>query len=98
MSHKHAKRIDKFPMHATLALKFNGDRTMTDRTVYGFDGSAIAIGDRIELHPATDLWMRGARYGVLERVSVTHNDRCKVRLDKLPNRLFACTADTIRAI
>lgn len=25
-------------------------------------------GDRVELHPATDLWMRGARYGNVVRI------------------------------
>lgn len=25
-------------------------------------------GDRVALHPATDLWMRGARYGTVDRV------------------------------
>lgn len=29
------------------------------------------IGDRVELHPATDLWMRGARYGTVIRVGRT---------------------------
>ena len=24
-------------------------------------------GDRVELHPATDLWMRGARFGTVTR-------------------------------
>lgn len=26
------------------------------------------VGDRVELHPATDLWMRGARFGTVEGV------------------------------
>jgi len=25
-------------------------------------------GDRVQLHPATDLWMQGARYGVVKRI------------------------------
>lgn len=25
-------------------------------------------GDRVELHPATDLWMRGARYAIVQKV------------------------------
>lgn len=28
----------------------------------------LTVGDRIELHPATDLWMRGARYGTVVKV------------------------------
>lgn len=38
----------------------------------------LAPGDRVQLHPATDLWMRGARYG--EVVKVT-NKSYHVRLD-----------------
>lgn len=26
------------------------------------------VGDRVELHPATDMWMRGARYGEVKRI------------------------------
>ena len=29
----------------------------------GYDGNKYDVGDRVELHPAMDLWMRGARYG-----------------------------------
>jgi hypothetical protein len=25
-------------------------------------------GDRVELHPATDLWIRGARYGTVVKI------------------------------
>lgn len=40
------------------------------------------IGTRVELHPSTDLWMRGARYGVI--VGVTrHPSFFRVKLDKL---------------
>ena len=38
----------------------------------------FAIGDRVQLHPATDSWMRGERYG--EVVNVTHS-LVIVRLD-----------------
>lgn len=37
-------------------------------------------GDRVELHPGTDLWMSGARYGDVTRVTRTH---VHVRVDKL---------------
>ena len=29
---------------------------------------AFAVGDRVELHPATDRWMRGDRFGVVTKV------------------------------
>jgi hypothetical protein len=32
-----------------------------------YDDTALAVrlGDRVQLHPATDLWMRGAKYGTV---------------------------------
>lgn len=34
--------------------------------------SDFGIGDRVQLHPATDAWMRGDRYGRVARVSNTY--------------------------
>ena len=67
-------------------------------TAYGYDGNGYNIGDRVELHPGTDLWMRGARFGTVERMSLTPNDRVHVRLDKMPKRLFAGSEDTFRRV
>lgn len=67
-------------------------------TVHGYDGKPYAVNDRVELHPGTDLWMRGARYGTVKNLSITPNDRVKVELDKLPGRLFAGSAATFRRI
>lgn len=46
------------------------------------------VGDRVQLHPATDLWMRGARYGTVTKVTKTH---VHVKVDKLGTvkRFFA---------
>jgi len=42
------------------------------------------VGDRIELHPGTDLWMRGARFGTVLNKYVRHGlTRYRVQLDKL---------------
>jgi len=71
---------------------------MKTETVYGFDGNGYGIGDRVELHPCTDLWMRGARYGVVVGMSLTPNDRVKVELDARPGQVFAGSADTFRAL
>ena len=46
----------------------------------GFEITDFKKGDRIELHPATDLWMRGARYGKIIQVGRTN---LKVKLDYL---------------
>ena len=67
-------------------------------SVYGYDGSCYGVGDRVELHPGTDLWMRGAPYGTVRRISSTPNDRVHVELDQLPGRIFAGSADTFRSI
>ena len=67
-----------------------------ETTVYGYDGSGYGVGDRVELHPGTDLWMMGARYGEVVGISATPADRVRVKLDKLPSRVFAGHAETFR--
>jgi len=64
----------------------------------GYDGNGYGIGDRVELHPGTDLWMRGARYGTVTGSSLTSADRVRVQLDAMPGRKFAGHADTFRRI
>lgn len=32
---------------------------------------AYRVGQRVQLHPATDTWMQGDRYGVIERIGDT---------------------------
>jgi hypothetical protein len=66
-------------------------------TLYGYDGNGYTIGDRVELHPGTDLWMRGARYGVVTRLSLTPKDRVHVKLDKVRG-VVAGSEDTFRRI
>lgn len=65
--------------------------------LYGFDGSAYGIGDRVEIHPASDWWMRGARYGTVVRTSLTPKDRVHVRLDRVSGTV-AGSADTFRLV
>lgn len=67
-------------------------------TAYGYDGNGYSVGDRVEIHPGTDLWMQGARYGVVVGMSITPDDRVRVKLDKLPKRTFSGSADTFRVI
>ena len=54
----------------------------------GYDGNGYNVGDRVELHPGTDLWMRGARYGTVIQRSLTNVDRVRVELDKRPGRTY----------
>ena len=49
---------------------------------HGYDGHGYTVGDRVELHPGTDLWMRGARYGDVVGLSLTRNDRVRVKIDR----------------
>lgn len=67
-------------------------------TVNGYDGNGYTVGDRVEIHPGTDMWMRGARYGTVIGMSLTTNDRIHVEMDKIPNRKFSGSEDTFRAI
>lgn len=50
-----------------------------------YDADAFKVGDRVEIAPCTDTWMRGARFGDVVEVK-THNGRIAilcVRMDKL---------------
>lgn len=40
----------------------------------------FSVGQRVEMHPATDLWMRGARFGEVTKVGHRY---VHVRLDVL---------------
>jgi hypothetical protein len=65
----------------------------------GYDGSWFKAGDRVELHPGTDLWMRGARYGIVTRISLTRQDAVRVTLDARPNGgPFGGPADRFRKV
>lgn len=69
-----------------------------DRIAHGYDGAAYGVGDRVEIHPGTDLWMQGARFGVVVSMSLTPKDRVRVRLDKTGERVWCGTEDTFRRI
>lgn len=45
-----------------------------------YQGTEIHTGDRVELSPATDLWMMGARYGTVVKVGRT---LVHVKLDRI---------------
>ena len=67
-------------------------------TFTGYDGSQYKIGDRVEISPGTDLWIKGAKYGVVIGSSITPDDRVKVIMDKLPSKKFSGSEDTFAAI
>lgn len=54
-----------------------------------------AIDTRIEVHPALDLWMKGARYGTV----VGHkNGDYRVDMDKLPRIITLHPSDILKEI
>lgn len=67
-------------------------------TLYGYDGLGYTVGDRVEIHPGTDLWMRGVRFGEVVGISLTPADRVKVRMDKTGQKLWSGSEDTFRRI
>ena len=68
-------------------------------TLIGYDGRPYTVGDRVELHPGLDLWARGARFGTVHSVSLTPDDRVRVRSDHPQVRnLIAGPADRFRRI
>ena len=63
----------------------------------GYDGNGYDVGDRVEIHPGTDMWMRGARYGVVVGQSLTPADRVRVRMDAT-GRTVSGSEDTFKRI
>ena len=51
-----------------------------------FMDTEILPGQRIEMHPATDEWMMGDRYG--EIIEITNNGKYRVLLDKSMKELI----------
>jgi hypothetical protein len=47
----------------------------------------FAPGQRVEMHPATDWWMRGARYGTVQRQARTGTVTVKLDLWPRPVRV-----------
>lgn len=73
---------------------------MTDhKPIRGYDGFPIHIGDRIELHPGLDLWMQGARFGVIRTLSPGTGTvpLVTVQLDR-KRRPIAVHADRVRKV
>lgn len=71
---------------------------MMTANVQGYDGIGYGVGDRIEIHPGTDLWMRGARYGVVVGLSITPQDRVKVKLDRTGAKVWSGPSDRFRLV
>lgn len=69
-------------------------------TVTGYDGNGYTIGDRVELHPGCDLWMRGAKFGEVVGMRPTPDDRVHVEMEhpQLRGRKFSGPADRFRKV
>jgi hypothetical protein len=59
----------------------------------GYDGSGLAVGDRVELHPGCDRWMMGDRYGELRNITPKY---CVVITDR--GSLLRLPASRLRVI
>lgn len=69
----------------------------TKATATGYDGNGYSVGDRVELHPGCDLWMRGARYSTVTSIPRGWR-RVRVVLDKRPGKVFCAPVDRVRFI
>ncbi len=65
------------------------------RCAYGYDGSGYVVGDRVELHPGTDLWMAGARYG--DVTFIRSDNVVSVRVDAV-RRVIRGPAESFRRV
>lgn len=61
----------------------------------GYDDKDYGIGDRVEIHPATDFWMSGIRYGV---VTDFDGERVTVKMDKATSWKVVCMANMLRKV
>lgn len=48
--------------------------------MYNATGDYVRVGDRVELHPTTNRWMRGDRFGEVTKIG--RDDKITVKLDK----------------
>jgi hypothetical protein len=62
-------------------------RTTIDRAAWNF-----IVGDRIAMHPATDLYMRGARFGTIEKIG---RKLVTVKLDRLAKPVRVAPANIL---
>lgn len=99
------RATDKGRIDSLIAMT-QGDRrdalimdARTARRVKGYDGFPYVAGDRVELSPHLDLWMQGARTGVVTFIALTPFERVKVRSDHPKVRkLITATADCFRKV
>lgn len=61
---------------------------------YGTSPKDFTIGQRVELHPGTDLWMMGARFGTVTKIG---RKFVTVKLDRL-TRAKRFSADLLRFV
>jgi hypothetical protein len=61
---------------------------------YGEKLSDFKVGDRVELHPETDLWMRGNRFGMVEVIGKRY---VHVRMDR-SGGIYSTTPRHIRIL
>jgi len=66
---------------------------MADPVAY----NGYRVGDRVELHPATDFWMSGDRYGEIVRL-VLQSHRIHVKMDRSGRVLKLRSSNLLRKL
>lgn len=59
------------------------------------NGETVTIGDRVELHPATNAWMFGDRFGEVARIGRKY---VHVKMDRSGRTLQLIPADIARTV
>lgn len=57
-----------------------------------FEVASFKKGDRVEIHPATDAWMRGDRFGTVEKTTKRIHvmmDKSGIRYRLAPTSIYA---------
>jgi hypothetical protein len=62
-----------------------------------YNGKPYQVGDRVEISPHFDLWMRGARFGTVIEWE-TGTMKIRVRLDRAQHARFVCKSNEVQKI
>lgn len=65
---------------ASQTIRGEAVKNTDERRLSGAYGK-LTIGQRVQVHPASDTWMRGDRYGVIESFGAQSN-YARVRMDR----------------
>lgn len=61
------------------------------------EAQTFTVGDRVEIHPRFDAWMRGAKYGDIIKVYGVNGSIIRVKLDRM-RKAFHCGIADLRHV